>query len=105
MKIINNKKEAAQELKRIATRTNSENNNRINSTVEEILKEVKNNGDIAVEKYTRKFDGFNPNPMQVSADELKDSWDEIDVNLKRSLEVASKRIKKFHEKEIPYLLL
>ena len=101
MKIINNKKEAIQELKRIATRTNSENNNKINSIVEEILQEVKNYGDIAVEKYTRKFDGFNPNPMQISADELKDSWNEIDGNLKRSLEVASKRIKKFHEKEIP----
>ena len=101
MKIINNKKEAIQELKRIATRTNSENNNNINSIVEEILQEVKNYGDIAVEKYTRKFDGFNPNPMQISADELKDSWNEIDGNLKRSLEVASKRIKKFHEKEIP----
>jgi len=101
MKIINNKKEAVQELKRIATRTNSENNNRINSIVEEILKEVKNYGDIAVEKYTKKFDGFNPNPMQVSADELKDAWNEIDFNLKSSLEVASKRIKKFHEKEIP----
>jgi len=39
--------------------------------------------------------------MQVSSHELKDAWDEIDSNLKRSLEVAHKRIKKFHEKEIP----
>ena len=51
MKIINTKKDAIQELKRIATRTNSENNNKINSIVEEILQEVKNYGDIAVEKY------------------------------------------------------
>ena len=41
MKIINNKKEAIEELKRISTRTNSENNNKINSVVEEILQEVK----------------------------------------------------------------
>ena len=101
MKIINNKKEAIQELKRISTRTNSENNKKINVIVEEILKEVKDYGDIAVEKYTKKFDGFNPNPMQVSLDELKKAWDEIDSNLKHSLEVAHKRIKQFHEKEIP----
>jgi len=101
MKIINNKKEAIEELKRISTRTNSDNNNRINTIVVEILKEVKNYGDIAVEKYTKKFDGFNPDPMQVSADQLKDAWNEIDDNLKRSLEVAHKRIKRFHEKEIP----
>jgi len=101
MKIINNKKDAVQELKRISNRTNSENNNKVIAIVEEILQEVKNNGDLAVEKYTRKFDGFNPEPMHISPENLKDAWDEIDSDLKRSLEVAHKRIKKFHEKEIP----
>ena len=101
MKIVNNKKEAIKELKRISTRTNSENNNKINKIVEEILQEVKFFGDKAVEKYTKKFDGFDPFPMQVNADQIKNAWDEIDDNLKRSLEVAHKRIQKFHEKEIP----
>ena len=101
MKIIDNKKDAIQELKRISSRTNSDNNNKINLTVEKILKEVKTYGDSAVEKYTRKFDGFNPNPMEVSANELKDAWNAIDSSLRCSLEVAHKRIKKFHEKEIP----
>ena len=101
MKIINNKKEAIQELKRISNRTNSENNQKVNAIVEEILKEVKTYGDIAVEKYTKKFDGFNPDPMQINTDELKNAWNEIDSDLKSSLEVAHKRIKKFHEREIP----
>ncbi|MBO6971573.1 MAG: histidinol dehydrogenase [Prochlorococcus marinus CUG1431] len=101
MKIINNQKEGIQELKRISNRTNSENNDKINSIVEKILQDVKISGDIAVEKYTKKFDGFNPDPMQVSLDDLKNAWDEIDCNLKRSLEVAHKRIKQFHEREIP----
>ena len=101
MKIINNKTEAIAELKRISTRTNSENNSRINKIVEEILQEVKISGDKAVEKYTKKFDGFDPNPMQVNADQIKNAWDAIDNNLKHSLEEANKRIQKFHEKEIP----
>ena len=101
MKIINNKKDAIQALKRISTRTNSENNHKINSIVEEILQEVKNYGDTAVSKFTKKFEGFNPDPMQVSQNDLKNAWDDIDSNLKRSLEVAHKRIKKFHEEEIP----
>ena len=50
MKIINNKKEAIEELKRISTRTNSEKNHKVNIIVEEILQEVKNYGDIAVKK-------------------------------------------------------
>ena len=101
MKIIKNKKDAIQELKRISARTSSDNNNEINAIVDEILKEVKSCGDVAVEKFTKKFDGYNPNPMQVNENDLKDAWDEIDSNLKRSLEVAHKRITKFHEKEIP----
>ena len=71
MKIINNKKKAIEELRRISNRTNSDNNNKINEIVEEILQEVKISGDIAVKKYTKKFDGFDPDPMQVSADEIK----------------------------------
>ena len=101
MKIINNKKDAIQELKRISTRTNSDNNNKINAIVEEILQEVKNYGDIAVEKYTKKFDGFEPKPMEVSEKELQDAWEKIDSDLKRSLKVAHNRIQKFHEKQIP----
>ena len=101
MKIVNNKKDALQELKRISTRTNSENNKKINRIVEEIIQEVKISGDLAVKKYTKKFDGFDPDPMQVSADQIKNAWDEIDNDLKNSLVVAHKRIQKFHKKEIP----
>jgi len=71
MKIIKSKKDAIQELERISNRTNSENNNEIYSIVEEILHDVKAYGDIAVEKYTKKFDGFDPEPMKVSAEQLR----------------------------------
>ena len=76
MKIINNKKEAIKELNRISTRTNSENNNEIKKIVEGILQDVKDYGDIAVEKFTKKFDGFNPSPMQVSEDHIKNATQE-----------------------------
>ncbi len=101
MKIINNKQEALQELKRISQRTTSGDYKKINLIVEEILEEVRINGDKAIEKYTKKFDGFHPKPMQVSARDIKTAWDETDHNLKKSLEIAYQRIKKFHEKEIP----
>ena len=98
MKIIDNKENAIHELKRISNRTNSEKNTKINAIVEAILQDVKNFGDIAVEKYTKKFDGFNPNPMKVSEKDLKVAWDEIDESLKRSLEATHERITKFHER-------
>ena len=65
MKIINNKKKAIEELSRISARTSLEKNNKVSSIVEEILQEVKAEGDMAVEKYTKKFDGFNPIPLRV----------------------------------------
>ena len=101
MKIINNKQQALKELRRISQRTTSGDNKKINSIVEDILQEVKIHGDKAVEKYTKKFDGFHPKPMQVSTRDLKTAWEETDQHLKQSLEIAYQRIKKFHEKEIP----
>ena len=99
MKIIDNKQKAIEELGRISKRTTSEND--INSIVEEILDEVKKDGDAAIEKYTKKFDGYNPSPMEISNKNLRDAWEKTDYNLKRSLENAYKRIRRFHEKEIP----
>ena len=78
MKIINNKKKALEELKRISQRTSAGDNQKINSIVEDILQEVKNYGDKAVEKYTKKFDGFHPKPMQVNPRDLKTAWDETE---------------------------
>ncbi len=101
MEIISNKEKVVKELERISQRTNSSNNKEINLIVEQILHEVKIDGDKAVERYTKKFDGFNPNPMQVSCNELKEAWDKTENDLKKSLEIAYERIKKFHEKEIP----
>ena len=86
-------------MQRISTRTNSENNNKVNKIVEEILQEVKDYGDFAVEKYTKKFDGFNPS-YDCKCSDLKDAWDELDSNLKSSLnlvkELKNSMKRKFH---------
>ncbi len=101
MKIIKNYNEAINELSRIEDRTNFENNKDINLLVSNILQEVKRDGDKAVEKFTNKFDGYHPSPIQVSQNELKEAWNSTESNLKKALEKAQERIIKFHEKEIP----
>ena len=82
MKIINNKKEAIDELKRISTRTNSENNNKVNKLVEDILQEVKNYGDIAVEKYTKNPNEDNKNLVKTS---LNKAFSLIDKAVKKNV--------------------
>tara|TARA_Y100001978_G_scaffold150384_1_gene135491 strand:- start:903 stop:2189 length:1287 start_codon:yes stop_codon:yes gene_type:complete len=101
MKIINNKNKSFQELIRIAERTNLENNDEINNTVKNILKDIKANGDKAVRKYTQKFDGFTPEPMHVSKEEIEEAWHSTNNSLQESLKIAKKRIEEFHKKEIP----
>ena len=87
MKIIDSKQKAFQELRRISQRTTSGDNKKINSIVEDILQEVKANGDKAVEKYTKKFDGYLPKPIQVSTGDLKTAWEETDQHLKQVLRI------------------
>ena len=101
MKILDNKQETFYELKKIADRTNVENNDEINLTVKKILEEVNHNGDKAVRKYTIKFDGFNPEPMRVDNKEILSAWESTDNALQKSLKNAKERIEIFHQKQIP----
>ena len=101
MKIIDNKIETIRQLKKIAERTNIENNDDINLTVKNILEEIKNDGDKAVKKYTLKFDGFNPDPMRVKLEEIEKAWHSTSSELQQALKNAKNRIKKFHQEQIP----
>lgn len=71
----------------------------INITVEEIVKNVKENGDSAILEYTAKFDGAKLDSMEVTADEIKKAWERTPVSLKNALTEAADSIRKFHEKQ------
>ncbi len=101
MKIISKKNEIINELYRLADRTNIDNNDDINTTVKNILAEVKRDGDKAVRKFTLKFDGFDPINMKVSQDEIKNAWNSTSTALQEALKNARDKIEKFHLKEIP----
>ena len=102
MKIIENKIETIRQLKKIAERTNIENNDEINLTVKKILEDVKKNGDMAVKKYTLKFDGFNPEPMRVTVGEIENAWHSTSSELQKALKNAKIRIEKFHKEQVPH---
>ena len=101
MKIIDNKIETIKQLKKIAERTNVENNDEINLTVKNILEDIKKNGDTAVKKYTLKFDGFNPKPMKVTLEELEMAWQSTSIELQKALKNAKVRIENFHKEQVP----
>ncbi len=101
MKIIDNKIETIKQLKKIAERTNIENNDKINLTVKNILEDIKKNGDTSIKKYTLQFDGFNPEPMGVAIEEIEQAWHSTNSELKKALKNAKNRIEKFHKEQVP----
>ncbi len=71
----------------------------INVTVEEIVKNVKENGDKAVLGYTAKFDGAVLEKMEVTKEEMDRAWERTPDSLKNALTEAGNSIRKFHEKQ------
>jgi len=71
----------------------------INITVEKIVEDVKQDGDSAILKYTKKFDGADLETMEVTKEEIDKAWQRTPQSLKDALIKAGNNIKKFHEKQ------
>ena len=69
----------------------------IEATVLEIFNEVKQKGDVAIEKYTNLFDGIELKNIQVSANEISEKGKTIDESLKQAILLAKNNIEKFHK--------
>lgn len=75
--------------------------NNVLGTVSEILENVKNNGDEAVNSYTEKFDNVKITELKVTDEEIKQAYDSLDETLLTALKNAANNIEKFHKKQIP----
>jgi histidinol dehydrogenase len=68
----------------------------LTASVSEILSDVRDNGDEAVRRYTREFDGCEVSDLTVSADELALASERVCTELKSAIGVAAANISKFH---------
>jgi len=75
----------------------------LESSVDLIMQEVREKGDEAAKKYTKKFDGANLNELLVSDKEINQSLVLVDKELKQSIDLAISTIEKFHsaQKQVP----
>ena len=89
-----NKLEKVLEKRKIKQRNQSD-------VVKKILASVKRNGDKAVIKYEKKFSKIKSNTTKIkfSKKEINSIVKNIDLELKKSIDIAFKRIKKFHLKQ------
>lgn len=70
-------------------------------TVRSILSAVKEDGDIALRRYTKKFDRVDLNLIRIDDEVIDNSLKNLDVKLIKALEKAANNIAKFHKAQIP----
>ncbi len=74
------------------------------STVNEILSQVREKGDEAVFEYTKRFDGISltAETVRVTKEEIEAAYQEVDTNLIEIIRKAIENIRVYHEKQKQY---
>ena len=67
--------------------------------VTRILKDVRNNGDAALQKWTLSLDSFDIPPAPVSTESIQSALDSISPAQRNALEKAAARIEAFHRRQ------
>lgn len=68
----------------------------LEATVAQILQEIRQRGDAAVQEYTLRFDKVAVDPLEVSATELAEAEASLDPALKTAIQTAKANIETFH---------
>ncbi len=69
----------------------------IESIVNTVFDAVKIDGDVAISKFTKKFDKVDLNSVLVSENEIDDACQLVSVELKKAINIAKSNIEKFHK--------
>lgn len=70
-------------------------------SVREVLLDVDQRGDEALREYTKRFDGADLEELEVTDEEWDDAFEKVDESLIEHLEIATSRIRLFHERQLP----
>ncbi|AZV46568.1 histidinol dehydrogenase [Nautilia sp. PV-1] len=104
MKIIKTtSSEFEKEFNEILTRGKMDIEN-VEGIVKNIINEVKTEGNIALFRHISKFDKWSPETdreLEISEEEMKNAYENLDDKLKSALHLAFDRIKSYHEKQMP----
>jgi histidinol dehydrogenase len=72
----------------------------VDATVDDILGQVREQGDTAVLALTERFDGVRPDPVKVPSSTLDKAADALDGDLREAISDAAANIRAFHEKQV-----
>lgn len=91
--------EAAEQLEQISARSKME-RPEINERVRDILASVREEGDLAVQRYTSLFDHVELAQTEVTEEEITEAVTSLDPQLIADLEAAAASIREFHEAQL-----
>ena len=101
MKIISHKQRNFNKIFGQVCKRGAQQNSKIEARVKQILHAVERNGDGAVCRYVKQFDGLRlqPKEFRVKKDEIKNAYRYIGKKELNALRMAAKRIRTFHERQ------
>ena len=77
----------------------SENDRSVEDGVAAIIKDVRENGDAAVRAYSVKFDGWVPDSLEISMEEIEKITADCDSEFLAAMERAAENIREFHARQ------
>lgn len=75
----------------------------VNSTVKDILKNIRSRGDDALVEYTNKFDRMNVSSMKeltFSKEQIEAAYNNVPADQREALEIAAERVRSYHKHQI-----
>jgi histidinol dehydrogenase len=74
----------------------------VEAVVRRIVEAVRRDGEKALRKYATQFDNLSPqSPLQISTDEMAQSWERTDPRIQNALKVAASNIRAFAKRQMP----
>ncbi len=76
----------------------------VSAIVSNLIGEIVQDGDDALIKHISKFDKWTPktpSELEISKDDMKNAYENLNEDVKKSLHIAYDRIKNYHEKQLP----
>lgn len=90
---------AERNLLRDLRKRSGETDKKVTASVTEILEDVRTNGDVAVQEYTRKFDGRCPEQLEVTKAQMEEAVANADPRFVQALQHAMENIRAFHSRQ------
>src|SRR2546426_9085687 len=69
----------------------------VDQSVQQILREVRAQGDSALRKFTKEFDGIELENLRIGPEEIRSLAAQVDPGLREVLRLAKENIRRFHQ--------